>query len=253
AIISLMHETELKLQVPAHARAAVEAALEQAAQAADPSAAPQRQHLVAAYYDTRDPRLAAAGMALRVRREGRPWVPTIKAGGPNAPQRLEHNVPLKASGKQAPEASPALHADSPAGPMLTAALAPRKGETVAPALVELYRTDIWRHTAVRHSSLGPLELAFDEGWISAREHRVAVCELEIELLDGAPQAVIEEARQWVRAHGLWLDSQTKAHRGDHLARQAQPAPVQPAWPTLSRTVSAAHAERAVLATLLDGL
>ena len=43
-------------------------------------------------------------------------------------------------------------------------------------------------------------------------------ELEIELISGHPQAVIDAGRDCVQRFGLWLDTQTKAHRGDRLAR-----------------------------------
>ena len=67
-----MTEIELKLQVPAGALAAVERAL---------AAAPVTSvRMRAVYYDTPDSRLAAAGIALRLRQEGRRWVQTLKSG-----------------------------------------------------------------------------------------------------------------------------------------------------------------------------
>ena len=77
-------------------------------------------------------------------------------------------------------------------------------------------------------------VALDEGAILAGEgpqqRCEAVCELEIELLSGAPQAVILAADAWVARFGLWLDTQTKAHRGDRLARQVLPMPDRPVAP-----------------------
>ena len=81
-----MVEIELKFQVPEAARRAVDAGV-----AAGDS---RRTRLQAIYFDTPDRRLAAADIALRLRKEGRRWVQTLKAAGPNAMQRFEHNVPL---------------------------------------------------------------------------------------------------------------------------------------------------------------
>jgi triphosphatase len=247
-----MQEIELKLIVPASARAAVERALKAGRRAGADTALPQ-QHLAAAYYDTPDRRLAHAGMALRVRKEGTRWVQTLKAGGPNAMERLEHNVPLRVPRGTHPIADPLRHAGTPAGDALTAALAPREGETAAAELVELYRTDIHRRTRTLRATGGTLELAFDEGWVIAGDRRLPVCELEIELVRGAPYAVIEQARRWVQNHGLWLDTHTKAHRGDHLARAADPAPAKASFPALPADITLDAAWRRVHAVLLDAL
>jgi triphosphatase len=73
-------ETELKFQVPEASRAALEKAVA--------AAAVQRTRLQAVYADTPDQRLAAAGLALRLRKEGRVWVQTLKGRGDGLMQRL---------------------------------------------------------------------------------------------------------------------------------------------------------------------
>lgn len=221
-----MTEIELKLQVPAVALAAVERAV------ATPAAV--RTRLQAVYFDTPDRRLAAAGIALRLRKEGRHWVQTLKAGPAHGMARGEHNVPLVVPAGQVPqEADPARHAGTPPHAALSAALAPRDGETQAPALVAQYRTDIRRLHRPLRSRDGTVELALDRGEIVARgadgvERRWPVCELEVELLRGAPQAVVEVARRLALRHGLWLDVRTKAERGDRLARGLSPGEPVPA-------------------------
>ena len=101
-----MTEIELKLQVPAAALAAVEHAV------ATPAAV--RTRLQAVYFDTPDRRLAAAGIALRLRKEGRRWVQTLKAGPAHGMARGEHNVPLVVPAGRVPqEADPARHAGTP--------------------------------------------------------------------------------------------------------------------------------------------
>src|SRR5258706_14049710 len=77
-----------------------------------------------------------------------------------------------------------------------------------------FLTKIRRRSSDLRTRLGVVELAFDEGAIVAGDRREPVCELEIELVRGSPLAVIATAKQWVLRHGLWLDTRSKAERGD---------------------------------------
>ena len=201
-----MQEIELKFQVSEGAREAVEKAVR--------TASARRTHLQARYFDTGDRALAAAGMAVRLRKEGRHWMQTLKAGGPNAMARLEHNVSLGA--REPTGVDVQRHADSPGAALLAEALAPRDG--APPPLREMFRTDVWRTHRVLGVPGGAVELAFDQGRIVAAGRELPVCELEIELVHGSSGAVIEAARRWVVRHGVWLDVRTKAERGDRLAR-----------------------------------
>jgi inorganic triphosphatase YgiF len=235
-----MHEIELKFQVSAERRAAVRHAV--AGRAKSP-----RMRLQAAYFDTPERALAAAGLALRVRREGRRWVQTLKGSGGDSLTRAEHNVALAATAAESPVVDLALHEGTAVGERLHAALS----EARSP-LACVYRTDIWRtHRRLRVRG-GTLELAYDEGLIEAGEQRLPVSELEIELLSGSPLAVIETAQAWVVRHGLWLDTRSKAERGDLLARgEAMAAPRKQQELQLRRDMSAAQGLRCVLLSCLD--
>ena len=201
-----MSETELKFQVPAGQRASVDAAVA--------GRAPRRRiRLQAAYFDTPDRALARAGLALRVRREGRIWVQTLKGQTEDSMTRIEHNVML-GSAPGVPVANPALHAEAAGADALAAVLAQAPGETLS----VVYRTDILRRTRAVRTPVGTVELAFDTGRIVSGAATIGVRELEIELLSGSSLAVIEVARRWLSRHGLWLDSRSKAERGDLLAR-----------------------------------
>ncbi|MFN9103948.1 MAG: CYTH domain-containing protein, partial [Betaproteobacteria bacterium] len=81
-----MNEIELKFQVPPGQATAVARAVG--------TASARRVRLQAAYADTADRRLAAAGLALRLRREGRRWVQTLKGRGDGLMARPEHEVPV---------------------------------------------------------------------------------------------------------------------------------------------------------------
>ncbi|MBK1688406.1 CYTH domain-containing protein [Rubrivivax gelatinosus] len=197
-----MREIELKFQVPAAARDRLHRAVATKTVRALP--------LAAAYVDTADDRLARAGFALRLRREGTRWVQTLKGRGDGLMDRLEHEVELPDT-DAAPVLDPARHAGTPAGDALARLLADG-----AP-LVERYRTEVVR-LARRVRSQGALvEIALDEGRIVAGANVASVCEIEFELLSGPPAGLLALAERWVARHGLWLDVRTKAERGHRLA------------------------------------
>ena len=242
-----MVEIELKFQVEPARRGAVRRAVIAS------GASAQKLRLQARYFDTPDARLAAAGLALRLRREGRSrWVQTLKGRGDGLMQRLEHEVVL-------PPGVPATldlsrHDGTPAAAALRAALGSRASE-----LVERFATDIQRTRRVVRAlgAEGPpasIELAWDEGWITAlrdeKPQRVAVAELEFELLSGSPQALLGLASRWVGRHGLWLDVRSKAERGHALAVGRPAAATQAQAALVSRRMAPARALAAVVQAAL---
>ena len=236
----VMHEIELKFQVPAARRAAVDAAVAGRSGAA-------RIRMQAVYHDTAERTLAAASIALRVRREGRRWVQTLKGATADAMVRTEHNV-ARGSGAAPPTLDPGLHAGTPVGDALLA----RLDKLPADALGALYRTDLLRRTRTLRTPHGRVELAFDSGRIQAGGATLGVCELEIELLAGSPRAVLYTARRWLPRFGLWLDVRSKAERGDLLARgEAQSLPRLAGTVTLAPAMSATLAWQAVLRSCAD--
>ncbi|MCX7660873.1 MAG: CHAD domain-containing protein [Caldimonas manganoxidans] len=229
-----MQEFELKFQVPWPQRSALEAALRQ-------RGATRRVRLQAAYFDTPGRELAQAGLALRLRKEGRHWVQTLKAAETDAWRRFEHDVRLRS---MPPMVDPTRHAGTPPGDRLLA-LVRRAGP-----LAETYRTEVWRRACRIEHRLGHVELAFDLGEIRSGERRWPVCEFEIELLDGAPEAVLEVAEHWMAHFGLWLDIRSKAERGDRLAKGLLSVPATSARAvTLPRRATLAQAWQAVLTAI----
>lgn len=193
-----MTEIELKLAVPAAARDAVLAEVA----TADSTRLPLR----AVYADTDDQRLAAAGFALRLRQEGQRCVQALKGRGDGLLGRLEHEVEVPPGAVL----DSARHIGTPAGEALAKLLA-------GAPLDERYRTEILRTLRrVRHGG-STVELAFDEGAIVAGSRRLAVCELEFELIDGTPADLVALARDWLQRHGLAWDLRTKSERGHRLA------------------------------------
>jgi inorganic triphosphatase YgiF len=197
-------ETELKFQIPPNCRAALERAVA--------GGEAQTTRLQAVYADTAGQELARAGLALRLRKEGRVWVQTLKGRGDGLVNRLEHEVTLPAQA-----GTPALdvqrHAGTAAGERLAAALAPDA------MLLPLYRTDISRlHRQLRFEG-ALVEVAYDRGWLLADQgdRKLAVNEIEFELLNGPPDKLAALALRWAGKHALWWDSRTKSERGMRLA------------------------------------
>ncbi|HSW08119.1 CYTH and CHAD domain-containing protein [Aquabacterium sp.] len=212
-----MFELELKFQIPAERRQALQRAVN------TPAASTQR--LQARYFDTPDRRLAAAALALRMRKEGPRWVQTLKGAGDGHLKRLEHEVPVAGARGGVPVLDIQRHAGTPVGKQLLAAL-----DDAAPALALVYQTDIRRTTRLLRSGGALIELALDIGEIRAGDARLPVCELELELKRGDVAALTSLASRWAARHGLWLDVRSKSERGDLLARGE---PANP--PVLART------------------
>lgn len=237
-----MIEIELKFQVPHERRERVRAAV------AGRGATSRPIRLQAAYFDTADGLLAAAGVALRLRREGPRWVQTLKASGADTMTRLEHNAPRRERGATVPALDLSLHEGTPAGERLAALLASRPDV----ALHCRYRTDIRRTSRTLNRHGATLELAFDEGEIAAGDASLPVCELEIELLDGAATGLLAVAGEWVARHGLWLDTRSKAERGTLLAEGRAHSPARKAAAVrIDAAMEAAAARRAVLGECLQ--
>ncbi len=227
-----MTEIELKFQVPAARREAVARTL------ATPSA--RRVSLRAVYHDTADRRLGRAGLALRVRKEGRRWVQTLKGAGDGIWQRLEHEVALTVPAVQVPLADPALHDGTPAGDALRMALGDAQ-------LLPVYGTEVRRTLRLLRGRGCVAELALDEGALTSGDQRWPLCELEFELKSGDAAALVALASRWVQRFGLTLDTRTKAERGDRLRRGARLGdPVKASAPALPGNVSGAAALRAMV-------
>lgn len=232
-----MVETELKFQVPAAEREGLQRALA--------TSTARSIALRALYFDTPDRRLARAGLALRLRKEGTHWVQTLKGHGASAMDRREHELRLDAT-RGTPRLDTARHDGTPLGAALAAAL----GDAAA-ALTVVFETDVLRTLRlVRHQG-ALVEVAFDVGEIVAGANRLPVCELEFELKRGPAAALLGLATRWLPRHGLWLDVRSKAEQGDRLARGLHAGPaVQATAPKLKNDMSADAALRCIVAACL---
>jgi inorganic triphosphatase YgiF len=152
-------------------------------------------------------------------------VQTLKAEGASAMQRLEHNVAVP--GARRPALDISRHDGTEAGAALRRALAGAREQPLA----EWYSTDVQRTRRVTRHAGAQIELALDEGRLSAAGRVLPVCELEFELLAGPPQALLDLAARWVDRFGLVLDVRSKSERGHGLAAGLAMSP-----PTMARPV-----------------
>lgn len=193
------------------------------------------------YFDTPGYALRDARIALRLRRDGRRWVQTVKTGG------------VRGSGfQQVGEVE--IHA--PGGRLRIAAIPdPAVRDAVlgciGEALLEPVCETIIRRTT-RQVSLGGTvaEIAVDKGAISARGNSAELEEVEIELVEGNPQGLFEIAKLLFPNGGLRFSRLSKSARGYLLAEKGYieppPAPRNAADIALARDQTAEEGARDIL-------
>jgi inorganic triphosphatase YgiF len=227
-------ELELKFLVPPAARA------DFAAEMARGSSAPRRMSLAAMYLDTEDHRLAQAGLAWRLRREGRRWIQTLKTGGPTALERFEHEVARPAARYDASQ-----HAGTPDGDRLIAIL--KRAHADGMAIGVRFQTEVRRTTRRVRTQGATVEIAFDEGRLLADGSSQRIREVEFELCSGSAAAMLALAERWRKRFGLIYEPRSKSERGDRLAQgNPYPAVRKAEQPRYADEASAAQALAAVV-------
>ena len=190
-------EIELKFLIPP------EAAAQALAQLNGEGAVRQ---LDATYFDTPDHALRRAGFGLRVRDgEGgrKQTLKSASAGGVFSRGEWETTI-------VGPDPDRDALARTPAAAMLD-------GETLAP----VFTTRVERVVRLVQIGEAVIEAALDRGELSAEGRRAPVCELELELKSGRPEALFDLARQLAKRVPLRLSLISKAERGYGLATGAE--------------------------------
>lgn len=211
-------EIELKLQLPPDAADAFLARM------ARRRATAVAQTIVTRYFDTPDFALSAAGVALRVRRAGRRWLQTLKTEGTRQgglSQRIEYEMPTRGGALDWTRFPPEALAYVP--------------EALRGAVVPVFETR-FRRTAwqVNGRAGARIEVALDVGEVvtlkgtRAGARSQPICEIELELKAGQPDALFALALEWAAAFGCLPFDLSKAERGVRLARGVAAAPVRSA-------------------------
>lgn len=175
----------------------------------------KRQSLVATYYDTPDLALYRRSLTLRIRKEGRRYVQTLKEGNPSVASgfgRLEWQAPVA-------RLSPDLSAPD---------FLPRLGDLDG-ALHPVFTSRVRRLSCRLHPMPGTtIELCCDQGQIEAPNGaRLPICEIELELKQGQTQALFAVARALNQQALLRLEMRSKSARGYALIENADFSGVVP--------------------------
>ena len=165
----------------------------------------RQKHFSTAYYDTADRRLAAAHLALRVRNDGTACEITLKrAATGKAVSRAEWNAPLDGAeldlGALPPEAARLV-------------IKAAKGADLAP----IFSLAIDREVRTVAFGRSRIELAFDQGAVSAGAQTQPVCELELELVSGSLRDLLGLARALPLGPDLYWSTTSKSAAGYRLA------------------------------------
>ncbi|MDP2056767.1 MAG: CYTH and CHAD domain-containing protein, partial [Thiobacillus sp.] len=214
-------EIELKLSLPPQQ---VEAFLKRMARR---RSAPVQQELITRYFDTPEFALSAQGVALRVRRVGRRWLQTLKTEGERCgglSQRAEYEMAIA-------RGTP----DWTRFPAEALALVP---EVLRAQLVPVFETH-FRRTAwlLKGKGSAQIEVALDVGEVRAGERSQPICEIELELKAGQPDALFALALDWAQQLDCVPLDISKAERGVRLAHGEGAAPVKSAPVALSSDMS----------------
>jgi inorganic triphosphatase YgiF len=174
----------------------------------------RKASLLNVYYDTPERDLARAGVALRLRRDGKRWIQTLKAGGGAAAglhERDEIEWDLADDSLDI-----AALGDTP----YAALFAKRK---VRDRLRPVFTTEFERAARTLAFPDGTLaDLALDRGVIRSGRRETPICEAEIELKTGDPARLFTLARAIAHDVPLRLGHASKAERGYALGLGAAP-------------------------------
>ncbi|HDG1707573.1 TPA: inorganic triphosphatase [Kluyvera ascorbata] len=170
------------------------------------------------YYETADNWLRRHDMGLRIRGDNGRYEMTMKIAGRTVGglhQRPEYNIDIS---------TPELALDK-----LPAEVWPNDEmpEGLAEQVQPLFSTDFLREKWVVSQGKSRIEVALDLGDVKAGEHQEAICELELELLNGETADVLALAKQLAETGLLRQGSLSKAARGYHLAQGNEARAMKP--------------------------
>ncbi|HXR01436.1 MAG TPA: CYTH domain-containing protein, partial [Pseudomonas sp.] len=170
----------------------------------------ERLELFNQYFDTPERELAQAKVALRLRRDGDAIIQTLKTRGQSVAglsERNEYNWDL-------PKAK--LDLKKLDGECWPEQLAELDKKTIKP----LFTTDFVREKAEiswgRGKSKVVIEAALDLGNVIVGKQKEEICELELELREGDPSALLELAAELAEKLALMPCDISKAERGYRL-------------------------------------
>ena len=172
---------------------------------------PKTRTLRSIYLDTPEHALKKAGIALRLRRDGRRWIQTVKTkaelhGGLSQVGEVENPAP---GGRLCLEAIP----DAAVREEVIRRVNGAPLQPVCETVIKRSASELSLEDGTR------AELAIDVGEIHAGERSAELREVEIELLEGSPGGLFDIAHMLFPDGGLRFSRLSKAARGYLLAEQ----------------------------------
>lgn len=219
----------------------------------------RERQLSSTYYDTPDGFLRGAGMALRVRREGKHLVQTLKV-----PLDTLHAIDLpkraKAAGRDVSEGADALRGLGSGLQSVAELECTLEVEVpdldrvthdglrrylhdhgIAERLEALFITTVVRREIPLELEESRIDLALDTGEIRAGDQILPLCEAELELRSGRAGRLFGLALRLSEDLTFQLEADSKAARGHRLLAPGRPGPVSARAPTLASGLSGAEA------------
>ena len=197
--------------------------------------------LVSTYFDTADRDLRRAGLTLRVRRDGKRFIQTVKAGEGAAGLFDRPEWESDVAG-EAPD--PAAFAATPVRALLD--------EVRRNALLPVFRTVVSRTHRPVKQGCSAIAATLDEGRVETEAGDAVLCELELELVSGDPADLFALARALSESVPLRLGALSKSERGYRLL-DGRSGPSKAVPLSLPEDASAADAFRAVALSCLRHL
>ncbi|MBP0600779.1 CHAD domain-containing protein [Herbaspirillum sp. LeCh32-8] len=209
-------ETELKLLLdPAHTKALIKHPL----LARHALVAPRTKDQTGVYFDTAGHDFRKHDAGLRVRRTGKEYVQTLKAGGGVSGGLHQRNEWESIVAGEQPDLA-VLHEMVPANhAWRERILSPEAAARIRPIFATHIKRMLWD---LQLDDGAEVEFVLDQGTVEHGRLNVAVCEIELELKSGSPLALFDFALALMQDIPLRIGIQSKAQRGYTLYHQAQP-------------------------------
>lgn len=209
---------------------------------------PGQRQLVSIYFDTPDLYFRKHEAAIRVRKIGRRWVQTFKAGGKvEAGLHQRHEWESVVDGP-----NPDLNALIELAGRRTSWEKFLSAPGLAGILKPVFTTRFRRTTWMLHLDSGTeIELALDQGVVQHGDAQTPLSEIELELKAGDPAAMFDFALQLQQEVPLRVSNTSKADRGYALQAPQPSMPVKAVWPELSGETSVEQGFEAIVHNCLS--
>jgi triphosphatase len=199
---------------------------------------PASKKLRTVYYDTSEHDLHAAGITLRLRRQTRGWLQTVKVDQPVA-EGVSNPIEVEAS---VDDEEPDLTKISDTK-LKRAVQKAVKGTSLRP----VFETVVQRTTRKIKVRDSEIELAVDDGEVRAGPTHKELREAELELKSGTAEGLLFAAEKMLAGYELEFSTRSKAERGYRLAlgkkgSNAEPQKARPASIKRKDTCATAFSE-----------